>query len=127
MDWLPSCPHRPDNALPSRSNLVAQGNRQASLFTAAQELCGADLIRVIADREDPSKWTKESIKQLHRLGYQFEHHKAKNDPLSIAAAAAVRSPVLKTTINLTLAIRKALRRYLGIEPALPNPAIRESP
>ena len=28
-----------------------------------------------------------------------------------------RSPLFKTTINLTLAIRKALRRYLGIEPA----------
>ena len=93
----------------------------------AEKLRGAGLIRVIAEREDPSKWTKESIKQLHRLGYQFEHHKAKNDPLSIAAEAAVRSPVLKTTINPTLAIRKALRRYLGIEPALPNPAIRESP
>ena len=24
------------------------------------------------------------------------------------------------TINVTLAIRKALRRYLGIEPAVPN-------
>jgi hypothetical protein len=30
----------------------------------------------------------------------------------------VRSPILKTTVNITLAVRKALRRYLGIEPAL---------
>jgi hypothetical protein len=86
--------------------LVAQGNRQVSLFAAAQELCGADLIRVIAEREDPSKWTKESIKELHRLGYHFEHHKAKNDPLSIAAEAAVHRPVFKTTINPTLAIAR---------------------
>ena len=86
----------------------------------AQELRGAGLITIIAEREDPSKWTKKSIKELHRLGYRFEHHKAKTDPLSIAAEAAVRSPVFKTTINPTLAIRKALRRYLGIEPVLAN-------
>ena len=112
-----------------RGHVVGRSLRRAAFEPAriAEKLRGAGLIRVIAEREDPSKWTKESIKQLHRLGYQFEHHKAKNDPLSIAAEAAVRSPVLKTTINPTLAIRKALRRYLGIEPALPNPAIRESP
>jgi hypothetical protein len=92
----------------------------------AQELRGAGLIRIIAEREDPSKWTKKSIKELHRLGYRFEHHKAKTDPLSIAAEAAVRSPVFKTTINPTLAIRKALRRYLGIEPVLTKPEIEKS-
>jgi hypothetical protein len=81
----------------------------------AEERRGAGLIGVIAEREDPAKWTKKLIKELHRLGYRFEH-KAKTDPLAIAAEAAVRSPVFKTTINPTLAIRKALRRYLGIEP-----------
>ena len=81
----------------------------------ARELRGPGLIGMIAEREDPTKWTKKSIKELHRLGYHFEHHRAKTDPLCIAAEAAVRSPVFKTTINPTLAIRKALRRYLGIE------------
>jgi hypothetical protein len=92
----------------------------------AQELRGAGLIRVIAEREDPSRWTKKSIKELHRLGYHFEHRKAKTDPLSIAAEAAVRSPVFKTTINPALAIRKALRRYLGIEPVLTKAEIEKS-
>ena len=91
----------------------------------AQELRGDGLIK-FAEREDPAKWTKKSIKELHRLGYRFEHHKAKTDPLSIAAEAAVRSPVFKTTINPTLAIRKALRRYLGIEPVLTKSEIEKS-
>jgi hypothetical protein len=48
------------------------------------------------------------------------------DPLCIAAEAALRSPVFKTTINPTLAIRKALRRYLGIEPVLTKSEIEKS-
>jgi len=92
----------------------------------ARELRGPGLIGMIAEREDPTKWTKKSIKELHRLGYHFEHHRAKTDPLCIAAEAAVRSPVFKTTINPTLAIRKALRRYLGIEPVLTKPEIEKS-
>jgi hypothetical protein len=32
----------------------------------------------------------------------------------------------KTTVNATLAIRKALRRYLGIEPAVPGSEMRET-
>jgi hypothetical protein len=92
----------------------------------AQELRGDGLIRVIAEREDPAKWTKKSIKELHRFGYRFEHHEGTADPLCIAAEAAVRSPVFKTTINPTLAIRKALRRYLGIEPVLTKSEIEKS-
>ena len=92
----------------------------------AQELCGDGLIKFVAEGEDPAKWTKKWIKELHPFGYRFEHHEGRTDPLCIAAEAAVRSPVFKTTINPTLAIRKALRRFLGIEP-IPNPAIRESP
>jgi hypothetical protein len=93
----------------------------------AQELRGNRLIKFVAEWEDPSKWPKKSIKELHRFGYQFEHHEGTADPLCMAAEAAVRSPVFKTTINPTLAIRKALRRYLGIEPALRNPEIGKSP
>jgi hypothetical protein len=85
----------------------------------AQELRGDGLIRIIADWEDPSKWAKETAKELDRYGYQFEHHESKADPLCIAAEIAVRSPVFKSTINIALAIRKALRRYLGIEPDAP--------
>jgi hypothetical protein len=60
----------------------------------------------------------------HRfLNYQFEDHNANDDPLRLAAEAAVRSPVVETTINASLAVRKALRRYLGLEPAIPDSKI----
>jgi hypothetical protein len=91
----------------------------------AQELRGDGLIK-FAEREDPAMWTKKSIKELHRFGYWFEHHEGTADPLCIAAEAAVRSPLFKTTINPTLAIRKALRRYLGIEPVLTKSEIEKS-
>lgn len=54
------------------------------------------------------------------LDYHYEDHGADGDPLRIAAIAAAQSPILKTSINVTLAIRKALRRYLGIELAAPK-------
>jgi len=84
----------------------------------ARDLRGDGFISFIADHEDPSRWTKQWIKELRPFGYQFEVHKRGTDPLRIAAAAAVRSPILRTTINITLAIRKALRRYLGLERAI---------
>lgn len=52
------------------------------------------------------------------LDYRYEPHDDQDDALLIAAQAAVRSPVCATRINITLALRKALRRFLGIEPAL---------
>ncbi len=82
----------------------------------AQELRGAGFIKFIADYEDPSKW----LKRLHGLGYRFEDHDGEADALCVAAGSAVRSPIVRTTVNVTLTIRKALRRYLGIEPAAPN-------
>jgi hypothetical protein len=65
--------------------------------------------------ENPTKWGKD----LKALGYRFETHNQDHDPLCTAAEASVRGPLFTTTINVTLAIRKALRRYLGIEPAEP--------
>jgi hypothetical protein len=64
--------------------------------------------------EDPTRWSRE----LNSLGYCFEQH-GDDDPLRATAAAAVNSPLFTTTVNVSLAIRKALRRYLGIEPAEP--------
>jgi hypothetical protein len=60
------------------------------------------------------------------LDYKFEDHSAQNDQLRIAAKAAADSPIFKTTINITLAIRKALRRYLGIDPTVPGSEIGET-
>jgi hypothetical protein len=67
----------------------------------------------VADWEDPTKWPKE----LADLGYRFERH-ADGDPLRLAAEVSARSPVTSTTINISLAMRKALRRYLNLEPAV---------
>jgi hypothetical protein len=81
----------------------------------AQDLRGDGFVKFIAEWEDPSKWLKE----LHGLGYRFENHDGEADPLWVAAEVAVRSPILKTTVNITLAVRKALRRYLHLEPTAP--------
>jgi hypothetical protein len=91
----------------------------------AQTLVDDGLVSFVAEYEDPSRWTKKTMKGLRRFGYQFEHHGDQADSLRVAAADAVRSPVFKTTINISLAIRKALRRYLGIEPTAPNNQVGE--
>jgi hypothetical protein len=80
----------------------------------AQQVRGAGFVQFIAEYENPSKW----LKKLHGLGYHFENHDGEADALCVAAESAVRSPIFRTTVNVTLAVRKALRRYLGIEPAL---------
>jgi hypothetical protein len=69
----------------------------------------------VAEWENPTKWPKE----LKSLGYRFEKHNEDHDPLCINAEASIRSPTYTTTVNVTLVIRKALRRCLGIEPAEP--------
>jgi hypothetical protein len=69
----------------------------------------------VADWEDPTKYRKE----LKSLNYEYEQHDTHTDPLCIEAEAAARSPLFKTTINITLAVRRTLRRYL-IEPAAPD-------
>ena len=87
----------------------------------AQEVRGAGFVKFIADYEDPSKWLKE----LRGLGYRFENHGGDADALGVAAGYAARSPIFRTTVNVTLAVRKALRRYLGIEPILTKPEIEK--
>jgi hypothetical protein len=64
---------------------------------------------------------------LRYLDYHYEKHDADDDPLRLAAEAAIRSPLFKTTFNVTLAVRKALRRYLGIDPKLPVSETGETP
>jgi hypothetical protein len=80
----------------------------------ATELLPHRFADFVADWEDPRKWRKE----LRLLDYKLEKHDRHDDPLCIAAEASACSPIIRTTINLTLAIRKALRRYLGIEPPM---------
>ena len=61
------------------------------------------------------------------LNYHYEKHDTDDDPLCIEAEATARSPLFKISVNLTLAIRKALRRYLGIDPKLPMSETGETP
>jgi hypothetical protein len=73
--------------------------------------------------QDPTNWADKI--NLRFLKYEYERHDTTDDPLRIAAEAAIRAPLFKSTFNLSLAIRKALRRYLGIEPALSDSTIGE--
>ncbi len=52
------------------------------------------------------------------LDYRYECHDGDDDPLARMGYAAAWHPIFKTTINMTLAVRLALRRYLGLEPPL---------
>ncbi len=69
---------------------------------------GARLIDFVVACEDPTPWSKD----LRLLGYKYEKHGRDQGALRLAAEAAVLNPVFKTTINVSLAIRKALRLYL---------------
>ena len=68
---------------------------------------------------DPYSWSERLDPGF--LDYRYEDHSA-DDPVCIAAEATVGSSVFKISVNVSLAIRKALRRYLGIEPA-PGPGL----
>jgi hypothetical protein len=78
---------------------------------------------LVAKWEDPTTWSDRIDPEF--LDYKYEDHSMDGDPLGIAAEAAARSPILRTTINVTLTIRKALRRYLSIDPAVPGSEMRE--
>ena len=65
---------------------------------------------VVLEWEDPTKWTKD----LRSLGYEYEKLPA-DDRLRRAAEATIRNPLSTTTINISFAIRRAIRRYLDIE------------
>jgi hypothetical protein len=65
---------------------------------------------VVREWEDPTKWTKD----LKSLDYEYEKLPADN-PVRRAAEATVSNPLYTTTINVSFAVRKAIRRYLDIE------------
>ena len=71
---------------------------------------GARLPDVASEWEEPTKWFKE----LRSLGYEYEKLRA-DDPLRSAAESTVRNPLCTTTVNVSLAIRRAIRCYLGVE------------
>jgi hypothetical protein len=87
-------------------------HRRRPLLGSAIEQLARDLL---SDRFVES-WETPNPKELSRLGYQYEKHAGENDPLRLAAAATVRSPLFCSKVNVGLAIRKALRRYLYLEP-----------
>jgi len=81
----------------------------------AQEL-NPGAVEATRSWEDPTQW----IKELQVLAYHYEQHSDDADPLQIAAEASIRNALFKTTVNISLAVRKSLRCYLGIEPSAPD-------
>jgi hypothetical protein len=94
---------------PSHSQSQVKGSRIARL--AQQFLPHHELTTFIAQWEDPSK----AVAGLRELGYAFEHHNA-GDPLRAAADVTARNWRCKTVVNVSLALRTALRCYLGLQP-----------
>jgi hypothetical protein len=82
---------------------------------------GARLIDFVMEWEDPTPWSKD----LRILGYKYEKHGRDQDPLHLAAEAAALNPAVKTTINVSLAIKKALRLYLDAASIVPNSEVKE--
>jgi hypothetical protein len=84
--------------------------------TLARELLPHRFIQFVEDWENQNKFLKE----LNLLGYKHEEHALDGDRLRMTGEAAARGPIFKTTINVSLVLRKALRRHLGIEPTAPG-------
>jgi hypothetical protein len=78
---------------------------------------GERLPNIVSEWEEPTK----SARELGSLGYNYQKLGA-DDPLRRAAESAVRNPLFTTTINISLAIRRAIRCYLGMEQLAPAPA-----
>lgn len=76
-------------------------------------IANSRLLAAVAAWENPTQWAKE----LNSLGYKYEKHNEDDDPLCAAARERTRNSVFTTNINVTLTVRKALRRVLGVEPA----------
>jgi hypothetical protein len=91
----------------------------------ADNLTPANIGSFVAKWQDPLTWADRIDPSF--LDYKYEDHNAEDDRLAITAEATIRNPIFKTTINVTLAIRKALRRYLGIEAAVPFTKGRKRP
>jgi hypothetical protein len=95
-------------------------NRAQVAGTAIEELARGvapyyRFVDYVAEFEDPAKWGH----LLDDLGYKFEKRESA-DPLRIVAEDIARSPLFTTKINVSLAIRRALRRYFGMEPTEPS-------
>jgi hypothetical protein len=69
----------------------------------------------VAKWDQPNAWGDRLPSDY--LDYRFEDHSADHDPLRLRAEAMARDTTFTITINLTSAVRKALRRYLGLDHA----------
>jgi hypothetical protein len=91
-------------------------HRLGTVIEAFAQEMSPRITEFVAEWENPTRWPKD----LNALDYKYEKHDTDDDPLCMAAETAARSPLFKTTVNISLALRKALRRYLGIEPTESN-------
>ena len=65
--------------------------------------------------EQPNAWSDRLPSKF--LDYHFEDHSADDDPLRLRAEATARDATFTITVNLTSAVRRALRRNLGLDHA----------
>ena len=92
------------------------GLARTTIAKLAQEILAPRFVDFIAEWDDPTKFSE----QHKALGYKTESHHVGNDSLRLFAEATARAPLFKTSVNVTFAIRRALRRYLRIEPPEPS-------
>src|SRR4051812_35363304 len=94
---------------PNMDVICWQSRRRGSRPETCRCGIGTASDALVSKWQHPWIWADQvAPRDLH---YEYENYDSDDDPVCIAAAAAVRSPVFKTTVNLSLAIRKALRRY----------------
>jgi hypothetical protein len=104
--------------------LVFEG-RRGLLFYGDLRKAGTEFVpwrpRLCPDADVGRTWKAQRLwaECIDRgvIKYGKERHDDDNEPLILLARTATQRPVFKTSINIGLALRLALRRYLGIEPA----------
>jgi hypothetical protein len=79
-------------------------HRLGTVIEAFAQEMSPRIVEFIAEWENSTRWPKD----LNALDYKYEKHDTDDDPLCIAAEAAARSPLFKTTINISLAIPEGL-------------------
>lgn len=107
--------------------LVAQGKRVRSIYGDLRKN-GNEFVSwrpthgvpVSISTDVAPKWAAQGLTadqtEDRFLQHPCESHDAADDPLALAAYAAAWRPISTISINVSLVIRLALRRYLGIEP-----------
>jgi len=83
--------------------------------TRVLEASPPGIVQIAEQWEDPRPWRVE----LEQLGYFVERHDRADDLLRQEAEDLVQTSFVRTSVNVSLAIRIAVRRCLGLDPPAP--------